>query len=243
MGVARKEYMTEEIKEEVAVATESQEQPQVETQAEQPKAEPKSQTDVNWQRANEVLKLQQQRIADLESQLTTRLTPQPVEEKDEFASLDPEDYLTVGKARLMAEKMVEKKAKEAARQIVQEYSQQQRMELGEQSARGKYQDYDYVIDTYAIPLIKNDPALAHKVQTSKNPAETAYKLGKLSDNYEESMKESQTSPKAEKILKNAQRPVSGNSLGTPLKSQADKFSGMKPGKEVWEMSQQYAKGA
>ena len=199
-----------------------------------------NQNDVNWQRANEVMKFQQQRIADLEAQFASRSSPPQVEEKDEFASLDPEEYLTVGKARQMAEKLAEKKAMEAAKKIVQEYSQQQRMEMGEQQARGKYQDYDYVIENFAVPLIKNDPALAYKVQTSKNPAETAYKLGKLSDGYEEAVKEAPTSPRAEKILKNSSRPVSGNALGNSLKSQADKFSSMKPGREVWELSQQYA---
>jgi len=234
--------MTEEVIEAQA-SQEQQEQPQVETHVEQPKAEQKSEVDVNWSRANEVMKLQQQRIADLEQRLSHQPTPQPVEEKDEFANLDQDDSITVGQARLMAEKMAEKKANEAARKIVHEYAQQQRMEITEQTAREKYQDYDFVIENYAIPLIKTDPALAYKVQTSKNPAETAYKLGKLSDKYEDTMKEAPTSAKAEKILKNTNRPVSGNALGTPLKSQADKFSAMKPGKDVWEMSQQYAKGA
>ncbi len=232
--------MTEEevaapaVQEEVVHQEVEQEQP---AQAEAPKV------DVNWQRANEVLKLQQSKIAELEARLNERPIPQPVEEKDEFASLDPEEYLTVGKARQMAEKMAEKKANEAARRMVQEYAQQQRMETADQVARGKYSDYDYVIENYAIPLIKKDAALAYKVQQSANPAETAYKLGKLSDHYEDSMKEAPTSDKAAKILKNSQRPVSGNALGTPLKTQGDKFSTMKPGKDVWEMSQQYAKGA
>lgn len=235
--------MTEEVIAAEAAA-EQQEQSQVETQEVQPAAEPqKSQTDVNWQRANDVMRQQQQELAELRAMINHRQSLPPVEEKDEFASLDPEEYLTVGKARQMAEKMAEKKANEAAKKMVQAYAQEQRMELGEQQARGKYQDYDYVVENYAIPLIKNDPALAYKVQNSKNPAETAYKLGKLSDSYEDSVKEAPTSAKAEKILKNSSRPVSGNALGTPLKSQADKFSSMKPGKEVWEMSQQYAKGA
>ncbi len=234
--------MTEEVIEAEA-SQEQQEQSQIESQVEQPKAEQKSIVDVNWQRANEVLKLQQQRIADLELRLSQQPTPQPVEEVDEFAKLDPTDYLTVGNARLMAEKMAEKTATKAAKKMVEEYAQQQRMEITEQTARDKYQDYDFVIENYAIPLIKTDPALAYKVQTSKNPAETAYKLGKLSDKYEDTMKEAPTSARAEKILKNTNRPVSGNALGTPLKSQADKFSNMKPGKDVWEMSQQYAKGA
>ena len=234
--------MSEEEQVAAEAVHESQDQSQVEAAVETSQEVRQPALDVNWQRANEVLRQQQQEIADLKARLNYQPIPQPVEEKDEFASLDPEEYMTVGKARQMAEKMAEKKATQAAAKMIQEYDQKQRMELGETNARGKYQDYDYVIETYAIPLIKNDPALAYKVQNSKNPAETAYKLGKLSDSYEASQ-EVVTSPKAEKILKNASRPVSGNALGTPLKTQGDKFSSMKPGKDVWEMSQQYARGA
>ena len=87
----------------------------------------------------------------------------------------------------MAEKTAAKQAEVMAKKYVQEYAQQQTLANDEQRARDKYDDYDYVLETYAIPLIKNDPALAYKIQSSKNPAMTAYKLGKLSDDYEESM--------------------------------------------------------
>lgn len=197
---------------------------------------------INWKKANEALRLQQQKIAELESRLQESQKPVQKEETDEFANLDPDDYMTVGKARSMAEKLVEKKAVEAARKIVQEYAQQQNISNDEQRCRSKYEDFDYVIENYALPLIKNDPALAYKIQQSKNPAETAYKLGKLTDDYEETTMKQSTSPKAEKVLKNTSRPISGNAVGSPLKTQAENFSKMSPD-QVWAMSQKYARGA
>ncbi len=202
----------------------------------------KKDPDHNWKEANKVLKMQQQKIQELEMRLNAP-PPQPVvPEKDEFADMDPNDYLPVGKARQMAERIAEKKAEAAAEKMVAKYAQQQRVVEDEARARGKYEDYDYVLNTFAIPLINNDPALAYRIQNSKNPAETAYKLGKLSDAYDEETMKQPTSEKAEKILKNTQRPLSGNAVSKPLKNQAQDFSKMSK-QEVWEMSQGYAKKA
>jgi hypothetical protein len=203
---------------------------------------PKKDADHNWQQVREVIQLQKQRIEDLEGRLSQKVEPPKQEEPDEFANLDPEDYLTVGKARSMAEKLAEKKAVQVSRQVVQEYMQQHQVTLDEQRMRSKHEDYDYVVENFAVPLIKNDPALAYKIQQSKNPAETAYKLGKISDSYEESNMKQPTSPKAEKILKNSSRPVSSNAVGSPLKNQADSFSNLSK-QQVWEMAEKYAKGA
>ncbi len=230
--------MSEEEITEIAQPTEV-----VAEQVETPKEEtPKKDVDHNWQEANKVLKLQQQKIAELEMRLNQPAPIQQEAEKDEFADLDPEGYMTVAAARKMAEKTAIKQAEATAKRVVQEYAQQQTVQHDEQRARSKYEDYDYVLENYAIPLIKNDPALAYKVQNSKNPAETAYRLGKLSDNYEESVTKQQTSPKADKIIKNSQRPVSGNAVGSPLKSQADTYSKMSK-EEVWNQSQKFARGA
>jgi hypothetical protein len=234
--------MSEEIENVADATTESQDiqpQEQASTEVSQPQ---KSAQEINWERANEALRLQKQEIEELRYRLTEREKPQPVLEVDEFAELDQDDYLTVGKARALAEKMAEKKANEAAKRMVAEYAQQQSVVQDEVKARSRFEDYDYVVENFAIPMIKNDPALAHKIQTSKNPAETAYRLGKLSDQYEEYMTKQQTSPKAEKILKNVNRPLSGNAAGQPLRSQAESFSKMSKD-EVWSQSQKFARGA
>lgn len=235
--------MTEETQEPEQVAQVQEEvvNTEVQTAQEAPKPQPKS-VDDNWANANQVLKLQKQKIEELEERLSKINAPAPVVEKDEFADLDPEEYMTVRDARKLAENLATKKAAEAARQEVQRYAQEQNIQSDEARTRSKYEDYDYVLENYAIPLIKNDPALAYRVQNSKNPAETAYKLGKLSDSYEETMATKQTSPKAEKILKNSSRPVSSHAAGSPLKNQADQFSKMSK-QETWELSQKYARGA
>jgi hypothetical protein len=197
---------------------------------------------INWRQANEVMRLQKQRIEELERDRQERSQVKaPEEEPDEFANEDPDNYITVEKARKMAEKAAEKKAKAYAQQAVQEYAQQQSVAISEERARTKYDDYDYVMENYALPMIKNDPALAYKIQQSKNPAETAYKLGKLSDSYEETMTKSAPSPKAEKILKNSQRPTSSNAAGA-LKTQAEKYASMSQA-DIWAESQKYARRA
>lgn len=196
----------------------------------------KTPAEINWEQTRTVLQMQKQRIEELEQRLNK---PAPVEEEvDEFEDLEPTDYVTVEKAK----KLADRQAKSAAREIVHEYMQKQNLSNDEQRMRSTHEDYDYVIEHYAAPLIRNDPALAHKIQTSKNPAETAYRLGKLADNYEAPEMAKENTKKVEKILKNSARPTSGNALGTPLKGQADSVLKMSP-QQIWEQSQKYARGA
>lgn len=234
--------MEEQTKEQVVeepVAPEEKAEATKEEAQEQPKAE--SPVDRNWEATRELLRLQKQRIEELESFAQAKKAPPP-EEPDEFDKLDPEDYLTVAKARELARRTAIKEAREAAKKAVEEYAQQQTITNDEARARSKYEDYDYVIENYAVPLIKNDPALAYRVQNSKNPAETAYKLGKLSDSYEETVTKGKPDPKAEKILKNTSRPVSSTAVGSSLKSQADQFSKMSK-QEIWDQAQKFARQA
>jgi hypothetical protein len=220
----------------------AQEVEEIQEQVESPVEQKEDPNQVNWRQANEVMRYQKMRIDELERERqNASKQPPPVEEIDEFANEDPDNYITVAKARSMADKAAEKKAKIYAQQAVQEYAQQQSVAISEERARTKYDDYDYVMETFALPMIKNDPALAYKIQNSKNPAETAYKLGKISDDYEGTMNKAAVSPKAEKILKNSQRPTSSNAAGT-LKTQADKYSNMSQA-DIWSESQKYAKRA
>jgi hypothetical protein len=238
--------MTEEIKQDVAEETPQQDvvdqQEQVEVPSQPIKEESKKDADFNWEQARQVLHLQKKEIEELKAKVAQNVPQEPQqEEKDEFSDLDPEDFLTVAKARDMASKLAAKEAAKAAKQIVHEYMQQQAVATDETRARSKYEDFDYVIENFAIPMIKNDPALAYKIQNSKNPAEIAYKLAKVSDEYEaQNMKQSQPNPKAEKILKNTQRPVSSSAASAPLKTQADNYSSMTK-EQIWAESQKYAR--
>lgn len=229
---------TEVVEEAEHVQDQNVEQPQEQQVLEAPKRN----ADRNWDEAREVLRLQKQRIEDLESRLASQAPAKVEEEVDEFEKLDPEDYLTVGKAKELARKMASKEAANTAKQVIQEYVQQQQIQQDESRMRAKHEDFDYVIENFAISMIKNDPALAYKIQNSKNPAETAYKLAKLSDEYEDAIMKKDVSPRAEKILKNSSRPVSANAVNSSLKSQADNFSNLSQS-QVWEMSQKFARGA
>jgi len=215
------------------------EEPIVETQ-EVPET-PAKDVDHNWRQAQEVMSLQKREIEELKQHMHRLSQPQKAEEPDEFETADPDDYVTMGKAREMAKKMASREAKIEAKRLMDEYAQTQNIAQDEIRSRGKYEDYDYVIENYALPLIKNDPALAYKVQMSKNPAETAYRLGRLSDQFEET-KIMPTSPKAEKILKNSARPVSSHSSTASLQQQSNAYSKMSQA-DIWAQSQAYAKRA
>lgn len=235
--------MTEENKQEVLDESQVQERESIPQEEEQIQPEAaKASVDVNWERANEVLRLQKQKIEELEARLSQIAQPKAIEEPDEFDKLDPEDYLTVAKAKDLAKKTASKEAQQAAKKIVEQYVHEQNLVQDESRMRSKYEDYDFVIDNYVLPELKNNPALAYKIQQSKNPAETAYKLGKLSDQYEESTMKKEVSPKAEKIMKNTSRPLSSSAASSHLKNQATDFSKMSK-QDIWEMSQKYARGA
>ena len=232
------------IMEEVKETVEAQE---VVQEAASPKEQPKeAEQERNWRAASETLRLQKQRIEELENRLKEQQTfvrqeAPAKEEPDEFDKLDPDDYLTVSKAKELAKKLAAKEAEQTAKKVVMEYAQQQQIVQDESRMRAKYEDFDFVIENFAVPMIKNDPALAYKIQNSKNPAETAYKLAKISEEYEEMQSKQQVSPKAEKVMKNSSRPVSGQAASNSLKTQADDFSKLSP-QEIWSMSQKYSRG-
>lgn len=236
--------MNEETKEEIAespieavVSEETQQAP-----PESPKEDKES---VNWREARQVMSLQKKKIEELEqmvSQVTQKQVPQ-AEEEDEFDKLDPNDYLTVDKAKSLAKKQAYKAAKEISQQEIQKYIQETRVKSDDKRMKETHDDYDFVMENYAVPLIKNNPALANAIQNSETPAETAYIMAKMSTLYRETSAQPPANPqKAEKVLKNASRPVSAAAVGSPLKTQADNFSKMSK-QDIWNMSQEYARGA
>ena len=154
------EQQQEQVVEEQEAPESQVEAPQEEAR-EQPKAE--ANVDRNWEAARELMQMQKRRIDELEAASQAKQAPIP-EEPDEFDKLDPDDYLTVAKARELARKTAIREAKQAAKEAVHEYAQQQTIANDEARARAKYDDYDYVLENYAVPLIKNDPALAYRVQ-------------------------------------------------------------------------------
>jgi len=234
--------MTDETKE-AAVETpevESVAQESSEAIQEAPKQDNQSS---NWKQAQQVMSLQKKKIEELEEMVSKISQPKEAPEEDEFDKLDPSDYLTVDKARILAKKQAEKAAQTIVRQELQKHFQENRVSIDEKRMKETCDDYDFVMENFAVPLIKKNPALAYNLQNSENPAEAAYLMAKMSPSYKESSKEAPDNPKkAEKILKNASRPVSAAAVGSTLKTQADDYSKMSPS-DIWNLSQRYAKGA
>lgn len=196
---------------------------------------------IHWKQAREVMQAQKAEIEVLRRQMEDFAKIKEPPEPDEFADFDPNDQITFAQAQRLAEKKAKQAADSSVKHIEHQMNLQRKVQVAETEARSKHSDYDYVINTFTLPQIQKDPALAHKIATSPNPALTAYKIGKLSDEYEESVTQQKVDPKAEKILKNTSRPVSSHSAPVPLKSQVNDVSKMSQA-QVWEMSQKYARG-
>lgn len=212
------------------------------------KETPKPSVDDNWAQARAVLKAQKEELEMLKYQMQQQQLQQKkaeiVEVEDEIDKLPHDELLTKAQAQKLADKRAEKIIKQRFDEYekrLKENEQARLLEDSETRARGKFDDYDYVVENFALPLIKSDPAFAYQVKNSKDPALAAYKLGKLSDAYEDHTTKQSVSPKAEKVLKNVARPVSGNAINTSLKGQADMASNMSA-QQIWEQSQRYAKG-
>lgn len=225
------------------VQPEAQQEEQQPTQEEQQEKAP---VENHWEQARNVMKAQKAELDALKAhiqEMQQKLTAPPKqEEPDEFAGIAPDDVLTFEQAKKLAEKLATKRAEETAKKIVQEYQQQASHSSQEQKMREVYEDYDYVVEKYAIPMIQNNPALAQALKASPNPFKLAYQMAKSSDDYEASMTKQQTSPKAEKILKNSNRPTSVQSVSPSLKQQAQDFSKMSQ-QDIWQQAQKYARQA
>lgn len=229
--------MTEEEKQEQEPVQEQPVQEEVKEEVQQPQPT----EDPNWKFAREVMSSQKNEIEVLKRQIQELATPKPPQEVDEFADLDENDTITIAQAKKLSEKQAKKAAEGLVKEYLQKHSTEIRVQSAEVEARQKYSDYDYVINTFTIPQVQRDPALAHKIANSPNPAITAYKLGKLSDEYEAQVTKQNVNPKAEKIVRNSQRPSSAHSATAPLKSQVDDVTKMSSA-DVWNLSQKYARG-
>jgi hypothetical protein len=159
------------------------------------------QNDVNWREVRAQMAAQKAEI--------DRLKAEKEAEKDalEFKDLAPDDYITVAKAQKLVEKRAEKKAQEIAERVVGERFRQQEQNSMETNMRQTNQDYDYVIENFAMPLMDTNPALVAALRASPNPYQLVYNMAKASDEYQKERAKQTVSPKAEKILKNADRPT------------------------------------
>ena len=98
----------------------------------------------------------------------------------------------------------------------------------EDIARINYKDYDEVLEKYTAPLIRRNPDLLESINRSRNPAETAYRIGQSHPDFIKAQIKSQTGKVADKIQQNATKPktLSARASGTPRVSGNDKWGSM-----------------
>ena len=194
--------MSEEVNQNVGEVVQPTETEQVQEVAEK---HLESSQEYNWKAARQQLSEAQRRIQELEYRLQSQQAP-VAEERDELEGISKDDYLTRGQAEALALRKA------------QELLQQQEQATAEDRVRLKFKDYDDVVtDDNLKELIENDEDVWNSLKASPNPYAAAYKLIKKSAFYSEKSKK--RNPDAEKIVKNAQKPVSSNAVqARPLAS-------------------------
>lgn len=137
---------------------------------------------------------------------------------------EPEDELeAIGKDELVSRKQAEKLIETIATRKAQELMAQQEYATAEDRVRLKYKDYDDVVTQDNVKeLIEDDLEVSETIKSSPNPYAAAYKLIKKSNFYHEKGKKK--SPEAEKIVKNAQKPVSSNAVQARPLSGANNYA-------------------
>jgi DNA repair exonuclease SbcCD ATPase subunit len=234
----------EEATEEVSVA--------VEEEVQQPEATPtedkRRDVEHNWKQARTVIASQQQAVAERDqkiNQLEQRLNELQLQREEIEDKYDPEEYATNKHVDKVADKKVTKKTKvleEKIHNLEKKLHDADQKRL-ESEVAAQYDDYEYVVENFALPMVQKDPALAAALRASPNPYAMAYRMAKASDEYESSQaKQDKPNPKAQKILKNSERPVAAQAAGGSLKSQTEYFSNLSP-QQIWQKSQEYASRA
>ncbi len=139
----------------------------------------------------------QQELENVRYQMQ-QMQAQPEAESDPLDGLDSDDLLTVDKFR------------QAQHQQQQRYEQEisnLRYENLENRARLRHSDYNDVMEKYSIPLLRNDPDFATGFRNASDPAEYAYKIGRMMMGSEqERQPEPQISRDAQKIVENSRKP-------------------------------------
>ena len=200
---------------------------------------PPEEPENHWREVRQALKSLKQQNIELQEQLNKRQTsPEP----DEFEGLDPTDYVSLEQAKRLVEKRAEKRAAEIASKVVEDRLRSLENQSKEEKMRDRYDDYDYVIENFGIPMIENNPALKQALAASPNWAEMAYNLSKATPEYQNKVTQKKTDPAIERAKKNAERPVSSSAAPSNLKGAVDAFASLSP-EEVWNKSQEYARRA
>ena len=161
----------------------------------------------NWSEARRKME-QLERKSREQEEMIARLQQPKEEADDELNNLAEDDILTVSQARKLATKM--------AKQVANEAIRQREALTVDDRLRSKFSDYDQVVTTENIELLKqNDPELALSLQRlSDDPyaqSIAAYKLLK-NTGYGAPVKSAAPTLEKKKALENSQKPLSVNTV-------------------------------
>jgi hypothetical protein len=128
-------------------------------------------------------------------------SPAPVQEVDELDAIADDDFIPKGKVRALVRKEALKIASEVSREEQKKYAQQQHQATFMNRLKGKYLDFDQVVNHETLALLEQDnPELAQTIAETQDP----YKIGLQSYNYIKAMglhKTVEDSPRAKEIEK------------------------------------------
>lgn len=177
---------------------------QTEAQDQGSQASSQGSQEYNWKEARKQMSEYQRRIQDLEHHIQNQQQQvQPQLEEDDLESIDQDSYLTKRQAEALALRKT------------QELFRQQEIATAEDRARLKFRDYDDVVTEEHIQELINDKDVLKSLKTAEDPFALSYKLIKQSAFFNEKTKK--PSREAEKLTKNAQKPVSVNTIqASPL---------------------------
>jgi hypothetical protein len=117
---------------------------------------------------------------------------------------DPEEIPTFQ----AVEKVMEKKLS-----AVQNQYRQMMVNQMEEQAKSRYADYDVVLNEYTQDILRGNPDLYNVIMNSKNPAETAYALGKTHPKYTQQIQQQTARQIVQKIDSNVNAPATLGGVG------------------------------
>lgn len=185
---------------------------------------------INWQKANETMAEQKQRLEQLERQNQTyqqqlQMVQQHMtanqsssaQSEDPLNGIGDEDVLTGADFKRALGGYLQTKEKQFEERLNQQSSQLSIMQM-----KAQYPDYEDVV-RQTVNMAERDPALAEALRTSSNPGLLAYRLGKSAQ-----PQQNQQSEQAQRIVENSKKPgsITQASTGSSALSKADFFLNM-----------------
>lgn len=169
----------------------------------------------NFAEQRKLIEQQSRRLQELEERERQRSYVQNQKPEEEEEAIGKDELVS----RRQVEKLIDSGAERKAREIIA----QQDAALAEDRVRLKYRDYDEVVNENNIKeLIEDDLEVYETIKDSPNPYAVAYKLIKKAAFYQDKGKKK--SIDAEKVVKNAQKPISSNAVQARPLSGANNYA-------------------